>query len=88
MRIIVAVLIVFAVAAGGHATGTPSASHPAPAAPTMPTAGAHLSTQCQADWVCGTCPNGDWWGYLNDDSPDAVWTQRSNLFFSTEKPCG
>jgi len=87
MRIIIAVLIAFAVAAGGDAISTPNAPHPAPAAPTVPAA-AHLSTQCQADWVCGTCPNGDQWGYLNDGSPDATWAQQTNLFFNTGKPCG
>jgi hypothetical protein len=49
---------------------------------------AHLSTACSAGYVCGTCPNGDSWSYLNDGSTDARWAQQTNLIFDTAHPCG
>lgn len=43
--------------------------------------------QCDPGWVCGTCPDGKWWGYLDDpkytDDP-----QLRTLIFDNRKPCG
>lgn len=45
-----------------------------------------LTAPCPSDWVCGTCPNGDEWGYLNDGSADADWA-RTNTIFDVQHPC-
>jgi len=43
--------------------------------------------QCEEGWVCGTCPDGLSWGYLDDPkyTNDPVL---STLFFDTKRPCG
>jgi hypothetical protein len=43
--------------------------------------------QCQPGWVCGTCPDGSTWGYLNDPQYTSD-PQVSTLFFDDKRPCG
>lgn len=43
--------------------------------------------QCQPGWVCGTCPDGSSWGYLNDPQYTND-PQVSTLFFNDKHPCG
>lgn len=45
------------------------------------------SGQCEPGWVCGTCPNGTSWGYLNDPQYTND-PQLSTLFFDNKHPCG
>jgi hypothetical protein len=60
-----------------------------PHAPTTPTTSRHSggTAWCQPGWVCGTCPNGTEWGYL-DDPQYTNDPQLSRLFFDTKHPCG
>ena len=74
-------LAVVATVAGGAAscdTGTP----------TTPAGTGHGNYRtCQTGWVCGTCPNGDWWGYLNDPTYTNDPTVNHALF-DNRHPCG
>lgn len=45
------------------------------------------SKTCQPGWVCGVCPDGTWWGYLNDPKYTND-PQLSHLYFDDRNPCG
>lgn len=43
--------------------------------------------QCEQGWVCGTCPDGSTWGYLND--PQYTNDPKlSKVIFDNDHPCG
>lgn len=82
-----ALLVVAAFAAAASVACTPisvpDAGSPAPA-----TGGDGVGAgQCQPGWVCGTCPDGSSWGYL-DDPRYTSDPQLSTLFFNDWHPCG
>jgi hypothetical protein len=43
--------------------------------------------QCEQGWVCGTCPDGSTWGYLNDPQYTND-PQLSKVIFDDAHPCG
>lgn len=55
--------------------------------PSAPAVGGVGAGQCEPGWVCGTCPDGSSWGYLNDPHYTSD-PQLSTLFFDDKHPCG
>ncbi|MFI5614722.1 hypothetical protein [Amycolatopsis sp. NPDC051903] len=45
------------------------------------------SDSCDSGWVCGTCPDGSTWGYLDEPQYTNDPTL-SRLFFDNKNPCG
>jgi hypothetical protein len=92
MRIAIAALLLLMILAGGR-TITTSGTHvvPRPVRP-IPSPVQHpahrLPDECASDYVCGRCPNGDRWSYLDDGSANAEWAKQNNVIFDTRKPCG
>jgi hypothetical protein len=70
-----------------HQTVPAPVTRPAVTATTTTPVSAVGSAGCETDWVCGTCPNGDTWAYLNDGSPEATWVRQNNVIFDTHRPC-
>jgi hypothetical protein len=63
------------------------AAPPACDSPSASQLGGTGSASCEQGWVCGTCPDGTSWGYLND--PKYTNDPRlSTLFFDNRRPCG
>lgn len=65
-----------------HHAVPPSSEQPKPAKTTQRQAAA-----CDPGWVCGVCPDGTEWGYLNDPKY-ANDPKLSKLFFDNKHPCG
>lgn len=85
-------LLVLTICAINAATQSPAPTGaPGGDAPITPPVSVHLSTTCPAGYRCGTCPNGDWWSYLDDGSElarEAQTDPKLNGIFDTWKPCG
>jgi hypothetical protein len=91
IRTIIATAALTAATAAGPAACDPAtkSQHPTAHTPTStvtPPKG-NGCDQDEPDYVCGTCPDGTTWGYLNDPqyTNDPVI---SKLFFDNNHPCG
>jgi hypothetical protein len=87
VRTIIATAALIATTAMGPAACDPATKSEHPTAPTPTSSATSTAEQCEPDWVCGTCPDGSTWGYLNDPKylNDPVI---GKLIFDPNHPCG
>lgn len=81
-----ALLVTVLAVAACHPSASPDSSRAPGSHSTSSRQGRGLG-QCQPGWVCGTCPDGTEWGYL-DDPRYTSDPQLSTLFFDDRHPCG